>query len=311
MTTDASAVPIDADDAVIDLPYTPPGAGVVATDGSRTWAGLSFSTGIGYRPVLLDVRTPPTGSADAPSPTGLAAVIWVHGGAWWAGDRRYLPPTLVPDELVDAVLARGMAYVAVDYRLSSESPFPAQLHDVKSAVRYVKSFADVFGIDPDRLGALGESAGGHLVAMLALTAGEPAMDGSEGVADGSAAVAAVVDWYGVHDMREWAGEQDYDERSPIHELLGLAPGDPSDPAAAIAASPVTYVAASAAPMLLVHGTADETVPFSQSEDLLAAGRAAGMDIDLVPVPDADHCFVGYDDVSGLVARSLDWLHQRL
>jgi len=304
MTTDAAPVE--------QLNYDPPFEPVIGPDGSKTWSGLSFSTGIGYRPVLLDVRVPAfTNATAAGTPTPLPALMWVHGGAWWAGDRRYLPPTLAPGELADAALARGMAYVAVDYRLALEAPFPAQIHDVKAAIRYVRRFADVFGIDADRLGALGESAGGHLVALLALTAGIAAIDGTEGVPDGRSDVAAVVDWYGVHDIRAWAGEQSGDEPSPIAMLLGQASGAPTDTALAASASPVTYVSPTAAPILLIHGDADLTVPFSQSEELLAAGIAAGMDIELVRVPDADHCFVGYPDVPSLVARSVDWLASRL
>jgi len=305
MTADAAAVE--------QLNYDPPFEPVVGPDGSRTWSGLSFSTGIGYRPVLLDVRVPPTSTSDTSGTlqAPVAALVWVHGGAWWAGDRRYLPPTLVPGELADAALSRGMAYVAVDYRLALEAPFPAQIHDVKAAIRYVRQFADVFGIDADRLGVLGESAGGHLVALLALTAGIDGIDGNEGVPDGRSGVAAVVDWYGVHDIRAWAGEQPTDEPSPISMLLGRAPGGPADAVLAASASPVTYVSPTAAPMLLIHGDADATVPFSQSEELLAAGLAAGMDIELIRVPDADHCFVGYGDVPSLVAQSVDWLAARL
>ena len=304
MTTDAAPVE--------QLNYDPPFEPVIGPDGSKTWSGLSFSTGIGYRPVLLDVRVPAfTNATAAGTPTPLPALMWVHGGAWWAGDRRYLPPTLAPGELADAALARGMAYVAVDYRLALEAPFPAQIHDVKAAIRYVRRFADVFCIDADRLGVLGESAGGHLVALLALTAGIAAIDGTEGVPDGRSDVAAVVDWYGVHDIRAWAGEQSGDEPSPIAMLLGQASGAPTDTALAASASPVTYVSPTAAPILLIHGDADLTVPFSQSEELLAAGIAAGMDIELARVPDADHCFVGYPDVPSLVARSVDWLASRL
>jgi len=302
MTTDAAPVE--------QLNYDPPFEPVIGPDGSKTWSGLSFSTGIGYRPVLLDVRVPATTTTTATA-TPVAALVWVHGGAWWAGDRRYLPPTLVPGELADAALARGLAYVAIDYRLALEAPFPAQIHDVKAAIRYVRRFADAFGIDADRLGVLGESAGGHLVALLALTAGIAAIDGTQGVPDGRSDVAAVVDWYGVHDIRAWAGEQGGDEPNPISMLLGQAPGAPTDTVLAASASPVTYVSPAAAPMLMIHGDADLTVPFSQSEELLAAGTAAGMDIELVRVPDADHCFVGYPDVPSLVARSVDWLADRM
>lgn len=300
MTTDAPVVE--------RLDYDPPFPPVVEADGSKTWSGLGYSTGLGYRPVLLDVRTPPA-TTDATTPVG--ALLWVHGGGWLEGDRRHLPPTLEPDELATATLERGLAYVAIDYRLSAELPFPAQLHDVKAAIRYIRQFADVLGIDPDRLGALGESAGGHLVAMLALTAGTPELDGTEGVGTGRTDLAAVVDWYGVHDFGHWPSAPGSDIPDAIAMVLGATADSPDRPRLSAAASPLTYVNADAAPMLLIHGDADLTVPFAQSEDLLAAGKAAGMDIELVRIPDADHCFINYPDVPSVVAQSVDWLAERL
>ena len=288
------------------LNYEPPSEPIVGADGTRTWSALSFSTGLGYRPVLLDVRVP---AANAGTP--VAAMVWVHGGAWFIGDRRRFPPTLTPGELAAGAIERGLAYVAVDYRLSLEAPFPAQIHDVKAALRYLRRFATIFGIDPDRLGALGESAGGHLVALLATTAGNAVIDGVEGVRQGRTDVAAVVDWYGIHDIAAFAAGQGSDGPDPIPMLLGQVPGAPIDAVLAAGASPIAYVNAGAAPMLLVHGDADTSVPISQSEDFVRAGRAAGMELEIVRVPGADHGFFGYPDVPALVVQSLDWLAERL
>ena len=85
------------------------------------------------------------------------------------GDRRYLPPTLRPDQLFDELLAAGLAVATIDYRLSLEAKFPAQLYDAKAAVRYLRTHADQLGLDPGRIGVWGESAGGHLAAMVGLT----------------------------------------------------------------------------------------------------------------------------------------------
>ncbi|MGH9187013.1 MAG: alpha/beta hydrolase fold domain-containing protein, partial [Acidimicrobiales bacterium] len=108
--------------------FLPPTEPVVATGGIRSFEGLTYSSTPGYRPRLLDIRIP---SSAQPVPT----VVWIHGGGWLMGDRRYPPPTVAPDLLFGSILAAGMAVATVDYRLSLEAPFPAQLHDVKAAIR--------------------------------------------------------------------------------------------------------------------------------------------------------------------------------
>ncbi|MCZ0991300.1 alpha/beta hydrolase [Streptomyces diastatochromogenes] len=134
---------------------------VVDADGVRHFDGLTYARTPGYRPRLLDVHVPATEGA-------VAAVVWIHGGGWLEGDRRYPPPTVPVELLHGAVLGAGLALVCVDYRHSLEAPFPAQLHDVKAAIRYVRRHAGLFGVDPERIGAWGESAGGHLAALAGL-----------------------------------------------------------------------------------------------------------------------------------------------
>ncbi|MGW6710513.1 alpha/beta hydrolase fold domain-containing protein, partial [Streptomyces sp. NPDC054956] len=131
-------------------PFRTPVPAVVDADGVRRFDGVTYALSPGYRPRLLDVAVP---AGEGPFP----AVVWIHGGGWLDGDRRYPPPTVPVELLHGAVLGAGLALVSIDYRHSLEAPFPAQLHDVKAAIRYVRQFAGALGIDPDRIGVWGES----------------------------------------------------------------------------------------------------------------------------------------------------------
>ena len=172
--------------------FLPPPSPVRRADGSRQFLGVTYAAPGGYRPLQLDVWVPAT---EAPAPL----VVWVHGGAWMMGDRRYLPPTLRPNQLFEALLDAGLAVATIDYRFAKEARFPAQLHDVKAAVRYLRAHAEALGINVDRIGVWGESAGGHLAALVALTADRTDLEGDLGVVGPSSAVDVVVDWYGVSD----------------------------------------------------------------------------------------------------------------
>ncbi|MBT2469827.1 alpha/beta hydrolase [Streptomyces sp. ISL-66] len=303
--------------AELDLAWPPPPYGqpvppTVAEGGVRRFDGATYATTPGYRPRLLDVHVPPV---DGPVP----AVVWIHGGGWLDGDRRYPPPTVPAALLHGAVLGAGLALVSIDYRHSLEAPFPAQLHDVKAAIRYVRHFADVFGIDPERIGVWGESAGGHLAALAGLVrSGSPdgaALEGTEGVGAGDTAVKAVVDWYGVseivallsHPMPVPPGVEFPD---PYAALLG---GNAEErPELARAASPVTYADGTALPpFLLVHGTSDGLVPYSQSVLLAQALEDAGGDVTLQPVEGADHIFLGVPDVTPIVSAGVAFLTRHL
>ncbi|MEV8531419.1 alpha/beta hydrolase [Streptomyces sp. NPDC051211] len=285
---------------------------VLTEDGVRHFDGITYATTPGYRPRLLDVHVP---AGDEPVP----AVIWIHGGGWLEGDRRYPPPTVPVELLHRSVLRAGMALVCIDYRHSLEAPFPAQLHDVKAAIRYVRQFADAFRIDPERLGVWGESAGGHLAALAGLTrpdgpAGQE-LEGTEGVRGGHTGVQAVVDWYGVseiasllgHPLPQMPGAEFPD---PFTTLLGGTPD--RHPELARTASPVTYAAgAKPPPFLLVHGTGDQLVPYSQSELLAEALKGAGGEVTLERVEGADHIFLGVADITPIVTGSVAFLARHL
>lgn len=291
-------------------PYRAPEPPVTGPDGVRHFDGMTYASRPGYRPRLLDVRLP---AGEGPFP----AVVWIHGGGWLEGDRRYPPPTVPAELLHGTVLAAGLALVSIDYRHSLEAPFPAQLHDVKAALRYVRAFAPALGIDPDRIGVWGESAGGHLAALAGLTGPHTpdatTLEGTEGVGTGDTGVRAVVDWYGCSDLVALA-EHGMPPMPPGVELpdpyAALLGGTEDErPALARAASPVTYAVreASPPPFLLVHGTADGLVPYSQSEALAEALRGAGGEVSLQPVDGADHIFLGSADIPGIVARSVRFL----
>ncbi|MFG2229325.1 alpha/beta hydrolase fold domain-containing protein [Streptomyces sp. NPDC048723] len=293
-------------------PYRSPVPPVTGADGVRRFDGITYATTPGYRPRLLDVQVP---AGEGPFP----AIVWIHGGGWLDGDRRYPPPTVPADLLHGAVLAAGLALVSIDYRHSLEAPFPAQLHDVKAAIRYVRAFAGDLGIDPDRIGVWGESAGGHLAALAGLVGPDSpqgaALEGTQGVGSGETGVRAVVEWYGVSDLVALAEHPmpvmpGADFPDPYEALLGATVAERPD--LARAASPVTYAEGSTPPpFLLVHGTHDGLVPYSQSEALAAALESAGGEVTLQPVEGADHIFLGSSDIPAIVEGGVAFLARHL
>lgn len=284
--------------APVQLPPTDP---TTAADGVRRYDGLSYATNSGYRPRLLDLSVP-----SAAEPT--AVVVWIHGGAWMEGDRRHPPPTVSADLLFGSLLRAGLAVATIDYRHAREAPFPAQLHDVKAAIRYLRHYAGTLGIDGTRIGLWGESAGGHLAALAGLTdAAHPSLEGTEGIAQVDTTVGAVVDWYGITDV----GALLPDAPGPHDPFVTFLGGDPADrPHLAATASPVSYAQSPAPPFLLVHGTHDTLVPFEHSERLAGLLRAAGNHAELVAVPGAEHIFLNAD-VAPIVARCVAFLAHHL
>src|SRR4249919_899820 len=169
--------------------FLPPTEPRVQPDGGRRYDGVTYAIAPGYRPLLLDLWVPAS-----PSPPPL--VVWIHGGAWMLGDRRYLPETVRPNQLFEELVAAGLAVATIDYRHALEAQFPAQLHDAKAAIRYLRAYANELGIETERIGVWGESAGGHLAALVGLTGQQLDLEGAIGVLRQSSAVDVVVDWYG-------------------------------------------------------------------------------------------------------------------
>jgi len=218
-------------------------------------------------------------------PGGLVPlVLWVHGGAWRAGDK---DPTYAP-----TTLGEGYAIASISYRLSQEALFPAQIHDVKAAVRFLRGNADRYGLDPDRFGAWGSSAGGHLVALLGTSCGIAEAEGSLGVhLDQSSCVQAVCDFFGPTDflvLLDERGGRDARRSMPEDQLLG-GPVEENVELATLA-SPVTHVDPSDPPFLIMHGSEDSTVPVEQSIAFDEVLREAGVSSTLIVVEGAGHGF---------------------
>jgi acetyl esterase/lipase len=209
-------------------------------------------------------------------------VVILHGGGWVSGSR-----TGFRDE---ARLLAGLGYTAasLDYRLASNAAnvFPAAVEDVRCAVRYLRQNAADFKIDPTRVAAIGESAGGHLAAMLGVASDVAGLDGSCPFTGQSPAVNAVVSYYGPTDLRD--PEDLPNLQTQVTKFLGNPPQD--DPAEAALASPVTHVDASDPRFLFNHRTLDDVVPLQQSIDMKLALDGVGVASTLVQVGGTGHGF---------------------
>lgn len=254
---------------------------------AATHPNLSFSEIPGYRPLHMDLHLP---ADDGPWPV----LFWIHGGGWQSGSRLWLPDSIAPFGFHDRLTRRGYAVADVDYRLSAEAPFPAQFDDVQAAIRWTRAHASDFGLDPGRFAALGESAGAHLAVLAGMRGGDEMATETR--------LHAVVNWYGPMDLLDFRAPE------PGSSQALLLGGQPHDlPDIARAASPITYTHADAPPLLTVHGTADDIVPFEQAEKITKALHGHGVRADLIAVPGADHCFIGCSDIGALIDKSIDFL----
>jgi acetyl esterase/lipase len=237
-------------------------------------------------------------SGDLYLPKGLdkaPVLIAVHGGGWQAGSRasyQYWGPFLARN---------GYAVLAISYRLSKPGAktYPGAVYDVKAAVQFARANAAQLGIDPDRIGVMGDSAGAHLVALVAL-AGEEPLFSSDYRADPHAAtlanVKAVIGFYGVYDMQaQWQHDQITRPRDQIAEkFLGVAPMQSRR--GYFDASPMSYATVdknekTRTRFLLIHGTHDDIVdPQTQSQAFLTALKQAGFFARTIVIPGAGHFF---------------------
>ena len=283
--------------------------GVPATtleSGVTVHHGVEFAIVEGFRPLLLDLYQPAAVSASG------AAIVYVHGGGWAVGTRRRMGRAFASwsPSALDLLAQAGFVVATVDYRLSGEAKFPAQLHDVKATVRWVRGNAERLGIDPGRVMAWGESAGGHLAVLAGLTGDRPELEGDVGEFAGrSSAVCGVVDWYGPMNLLSLSSQHapDSDKRpDDAGSWESTMVGAPlqSAPERARAASPISYVHAAAPPIQIHHGTADTFVPFAQSVEFVEALRRAGGNVELVVVDSSDHFWIGAPDLAAIFDASL-------
>ncbi|MFW3168729.1 alpha/beta hydrolase fold domain-containing protein [Geodermatophilus sp. CPCC 206100] len=298
----APALPFPPPAHELPLPRAHPGPG-----GTRVLAGVPYAAIPGLRPLELDLHLP----AGSPAPV----VVFLHGGGWRVGSRHSAGPAYRgQDPTPFQVLAQaGIAVASVDYRLSGEATWPAQLSDAKAAVRWLRARAGELGIDGDRIAAWGESAGGHLAALLGLTGGDPALEGDVGVAGPPSDVVAVVAWFAPSDVAAVAVDTGADPLdASTREALLLGAPAATVPDLAAQASPLTHVSPSAPPVLLLHGRVDQLIPWVQSERLAAALQQTGADVELHSYDAADHMWAGDPDAAAdALRRTVDFLQRHL
>lgn len=232
----------------------------------------------------LDVYSPQDASeVQEPVPV----VIYIHGGGWSAGDK-----SDVPGPLVNLLTATGYAVASINYRLTGQARFPAQLRDTRAAIAYLRSHASALGVDPDQIVLSGDSAGGHLAQLAAVT--DPLPESNSGVAaDGG--IRGVVSYYGLSDLLVLTGQRAdagcrgryFEPAGPAGTLFPDGLTEEELDHAAAEASPVTHVDSTDPPMLLLHGTEDCIVPAAQSAQMRDALAAVGVSAELMTV-DAEH-----------------------
>jgi acetyl esterase/lipase len=240
---------------------------------------------------------------DIAYPTGEGAhptVLCVHGGAWRFGSRKEL------NRWIRYLADDGYVGVAVSYRLLPDGKWPAPIEDCKTAVRFLRANASKYHIDKDRIGALGYSAGGHLVALLGLAGKDAGFEGKDYL-EQSSKLQAVVDFYGPSDLTKF-GNDESAQKSTFSPLLGGSYKD--NPEAYKKASPINYVSKDAPPFLLLHGSKDWLVPPEQSRELYKKLKEAGAQPDLVEIEGASHGFFR-DDMRKANEAVLKFLAEQL
>jgi acetyl esterase/lipase len=235
----------------------------------------------GHERQKLDLYLPKeTGQSDH-----LPLIVWVHGGAWQAGSKDRCPALRFLD--------KGYAVASINYRLSQRAIFPAQIEDCKAAIRWLRANSQKYGLDPERIGVWGSSAGGHLVALLGTTGDIKEFDKGQNLTYPSR-VQAVCDFFGPTDftrMSSFPTKMKHDAPdSPESKLVGGPIQECKE--ACRRANPITYVTKDDPPFLIVHGDKDPLVPHNQSELLHEALKKAGVNVTFHTVKGGGHGFSG-------------------
>jgi acetyl esterase/lipase len=243
---------------------------------------IIYAQPLHYRPLRLDLYRPTKGVNPL--------IVYVHGGAWVRGGKRQgnFP------EVLAQYARRGFVVAAVEYRLDGEAKFPAAIQDVKAAIRFLRSRAAEFGIDPNHVGIFGGSAGGQLAALAGTSCRVTALDPPPAAATTTApsdCVQAASSWYGVYDFTTVPTPAGQTGPAPY---LGC-PTRQCPTETLRFASPITYVDTQDPPFLLIHGLADKLVAVSQTREFEAALRAAGVPVQAIYIPAVGHGLVGSND----------------
>ena len=273
--------------------------------GVLAWRDVTYQQTPGYRPQIVDIYVP---ASKGPHPL----VLYIHGGGWVAGHTRHSGALADFPGVLAQLASEGFTVASLEYRLAGEARFPAQLQDANAALRFLRSHARQYRIDPARVGVWGGSAGGHLTALTSFACRETRLDPA---AANDACVQAVVTWYGVFDFGALVASRPGQADQAAAKLLGCEGPCPADKLAA--ASPVTYIDRKDPPTLLIHGDEDKTVPVAQSHLAEAALKAAGVPVEAIYIPGVDHSFIGHTPAATREATlratnaTFDFFHARL
>jgi len=273
-------------------------------EGAITYA--EAPTPKGKHPLTLDIRVP---EGPGPFPT----VVFIHGGGWMFGDLTHFRGA------IENAARRGFVGVTINYRLANEpndeggalSPWPAQMQDVRCALRWLSANAETFKIDTGRVATAGDSAGGHLAMMAGYAQNDPKFEPTWCPHEESVAVRAVVSIYGANDLAAvYDTTQEWWVRAYMTRWLDIPDGaSTTDYAAQFAdANPASYLRTGPKiPSLILQGTADTVVPPQTQRQFIAAAQGAGQDVSIVFLEGVGH---GVDSIEAS-NRAIDWLSTRL
>ena len=228
------------------------------------------------RPIHMDIYTPEKRARD-----GL--IVWIHGGAWRRGSKEN--PPILP------LVQKGWPVASVEYRLSGEARFPAQIHDIKAAIRFLRANEKRYGLRTKRVFIFGSSAGGHLAALAGVTNGVPELEGFvAGDRDQSSDIQGIVSLYGASNLTtilDQSTPHGLSVRVPALELF--IGGRPENvPEVARLASPVFHVDKDDPPLLMIHGDQDPQMPINQSIELLGKYENLELDVEFAPLHGGKH-----------------------
>ena len=269
-------------------------------EGVKTFHDISYVTN-GHAHQKLDLYIPE--KADGPTPI----VVWIHGGGWVDGDKAGCPP------LNAGYINRGYAAASLNYRVSGDAIYPAQIEDCKAAIRWLRAHAKEYNLDPTRIGVWGASAGGHLVALLGATGGTREFDVGENL-DQSSAVQAVSDFFGPTDVLQMDGHAvpgarliHNEARSPESKLVGGPIQEEPFRRLAMQVNPILFLGKDTPPYLMVHGDQDPLVPHHQSELLFTALQKFTIPAHLHTIKGAGHgTGFGGKEIGEMVAAFFDY-----
>jgi acetyl esterase/lipase len=264
-----------------------------AQPGARVRSDIEYAR-VGEHRLELDLHLP-TAAGRPP------LIVWVHGGAWRSGSRKDMP--------LGGLVERGYAVASVDYRLTPVARFPAQVHDIKAAIRFLRATEADLGVDAGKVAVAGSSAGAHLAALVGVTNGHAELEGEVGEhRDRSSDVHATISLYGMSNLTSILAQSTphgLGVRIPALQLL--LGGQPEEqPELARLASPVFHVDAADPPLLLLHGDQDPQAPINQSHELQGRYGAVKRPCRLVVLHGAKHGGKEFtdDERCGLMAAFL-------